>query len=130
MTIIQNKLDYYTYVLVDAVYAMAHSLHNLVVDECCNNTNLHSTAQEALQVYRCCCLDLCPFFCCRCCCVSAVVAVFIVGVVEIIALVDISIEVFFIFVVADVVVVIVFNKTRQLKELFRCLLLLRLQFLA
>jgi hypothetical protein len=36
--------------LVDAVYAMAHSLHNLVLDLCCNNTHLFNDQEEALQV--------------------------------------------------------------------------------
>jgi hypothetical protein len=35
---------------VDAVYAMAHSLHNLVLDLCCNNTHLFTSPEEALQV--------------------------------------------------------------------------------
>ena len=29
---------------------MAHSLHNLVLDVCCNNTHLYTSREEALQV--------------------------------------------------------------------------------
>ena len=65
---------------------MAHSLHNLVLDECCNNTNLHSTAQEALQVYF---VVFITFFVVvvDVAVVAAVVLVFIVGVVDVIVVV-------------------------------------------
>ena len=29
---------------------MAHSLHNLVLDVCCNNTSYYATKEEALKV--------------------------------------------------------------------------------
>ena len=29
---------------------MAHSLHNLVLDVCCNNTEYYATKEEALKV--------------------------------------------------------------------------------
>lgn len=35
--------------VIDAVYAMAHSLHNLVLDVCCNNTMYYQTKEEALK---------------------------------------------------------------------------------
>jgi len=35
--------------VIDAVYAMAHALHNLVLHQCCNNTQFYSSSEEALQ---------------------------------------------------------------------------------
>ncbi|XP_023327303.1 metabotropic glutamate receptor 8 [Eurytemora carolleeae] len=35
--------------VVDAVYAMANSLHNLVLDVCCNSTQLYSTREEETE---------------------------------------------------------------------------------
>ena len=37
---------------VDAVYAMAHSLHNLVLDVCCNSSQFYNTKEEALKVFQ------------------------------------------------------------------------------
>ena len=47
---LKNIIDLHLKFEVDAVYAMAHSLHNLVLDVCCNNTMFYQTREEALKV--------------------------------------------------------------------------------
>lgn len=50
---LQNTDDKnFLYILVDAVYAMAHSLHNLVLDVCCNNSKYFHSKEEALKVHN------------------------------------------------------------------------------
>lgn len=43
-------MSFILFSLVDAVYAMAHSLHNLVLDECCTRSKDYHSKEEALKV--------------------------------------------------------------------------------